>query len=108
MRQAKTDLDGVFHALADPTRRAILAQLIHNNAYITDLVEPHNMSFAAVSRHVRVLADNGLVITAKEGRKVRCQFRAEPLDEVATWIERHTRLWNEKLDTLGEFLEGTK
>lgn len=106
MRQGKTDLDAVFSALADPTRRTILAQLIEGDAYVTDLAKPHDMSFAAVSRHVHVLADTGLLILAKEGRKVRCQFDAAPLDGVSNWIDHHRRLWDEKLDRLGDFLEG--
>lgn len=108
MRQAKTDLDAVFSALADPTRRAILAQLTDGDAYVTDLAKPHDMSFAAVSRHVHVLADTGLMVLVKEGRQVRCQFEAAPLDDVSNWIDRHRELWNAKLDKLGEFLEGAE
>lgn len=108
MRQVKTDLDAVFLALADPTRRAILAQLTDGDAYVTDLARPHDMSFAAVSRHVHVLADTGLMNLVKEGRKVRCHFDAAPLDDVSNWIDHHRQLWNEKLDKLGDFLEGAK
>ena len=104
MRQTKTDLDTVFGALADPTRRAILAQLIEGDAYISDLAKPHDMTFAAVSRHVHVLADTGLMTLVKEGRQVKCQFNAARLDDASNWIDHHRQLWCNKLDQLGDFL----
>ena len=104
-RQSRTDLDEVFTALADPTRRAILARLAEGDATVTELAEPHDMSLAAISRHVHVLADAGLMDRVKEGRKIRCSFNAAPLDEAFDWMVHHRRLWQQKLEALGAFLE---
>ncbi len=105
VRQSRGDLDGVFTALADPTRRAILAQLVQGDAYVSELAAPHDMSFAAISRHVQVLEQAGLMRRTREGRKIRCRFNAGPFDAAVGWIEHHRRLWQEKLDALGAFLE---
>jgi len=105
VRQSRSGLDDIFTALADPTRRAILARLARGDAYIAELAEPHDMSFAAVSRHVQVLADAGLASRTREGRKVRCRFNAEPLDEAVSWITHYRGLWEQKLSALGDFLE---
>ena len=104
-RQSRGGLDDVFTALADPTRRAILARLARGDAYVSELAEPHDMSFAAISRHVQVLEQASLVRRTREGRKIRCRFNAEPFDEAVGWIEFHRRLWEEKLASFGEFLE---
>ena len=105
-RQSRSDLDGVFGALGDPTRRAILARLVQGDAYMAELAEPHDMSFAAVSRHVQVLAGAGLMRRHKEGRKIRCSLNPAPLEEAALWLDHYRRLWDQKLDALGDFLEG--
>ena len=105
VRQTRGGLDEVFTALADPTRRAILARLATGDAYVSELAEPHDMSFAAISRHVQVLEQAGLMRRTREGRKIRCRFNAAPFDEAVGWIEYHRRLWEEKLGSLGEFLE---
>ena len=105
VRQSKSDLDDIFAALADPTRRAILARLAQGDAYVTELAEPHDMSFAAVSRHVHVLASAGLMSRVKEGRKIRCRFNTAPMDEISDWLAHHRQLWEQKLGALGEFLE---
>ncbi|MCR9136526.1 MAG: metalloregulator ArsR/SmtB family transcription factor [Alphaproteobacteria bacterium] len=105
MRQSRTDLDDVFLALADPTRRAILARLAEGEACVGELAEPHDMSFAAISRHVHVLERAGLMHRSKKGRNIVCRFDGAPLDEVSAWVAHHTRLWEQKLDALGTFLE---
>ena len=104
-RQSRSHLDGVFAALADPTRRAIIARLALGDAYVSELTEPHDMSFAAVSRHIRVLESTGLASRVKEGRKIRCRLNAEPLAEVFDWVLHYRRYWEQKLDSLGDFLE---
>lgn len=106
MRQSRSGLDGVFAALADPTRRAILARLAQGDAYVSELAEPHDMSLAAVSRHVDVMANVGLVRRIKEGRRVRCRFNPKPLGEIDGWMAHYRQFWEQKLGALGEFLEG--
>jgi len=103
-RQTRTDLDDVFTALADPTRRAILARLAQGDTYVTELTKPHDMSFAAVSRHIQVLENAGLANRTKEGRKVRCRFNPVPLQQAEEWITNQKRFWEGTLDSFGEFL----
>ena len=95
----------MFTALADPTRRAILARLAQGDAYVTELTEPHDMSFAAVSRHIQVLENAGLARRIKEGRKIRCRFDPSPLHKAEDWITRQKRFWERTLDSLGGFLD---
>lgn len=106
VRQTRADLDKVFTALADPTRRAILARLTQGDAYVTELTEPHDMSFAAVSRHILVLETAGLARRIKEGRKIRCRFNPDPLNKAEDWITRQKRFWERTLDRLGDILKG--
>lgn len=108
VRQSRSDLDDVFTALADPTRRAILARLTQGDAYVSELAAPHDMSLAAISRHLHVLADAGLMSRFKEGRKIRCRFNADSLDQAHDWLTHYRRLWDQKLSALGDFLEGRK
>ncbi len=106
VRQSRSDMDAVFGALADPTRRAILTRLSQGDATVNELAEPHDMSLAAVSRHVHVLADVGLMSRIREGKNIRCQLNAAPLREATSWLTGYQRFWDQKLDALGEFLEG--
>lgn len=102
--QAET-LDAVFSALGDPTRRAILAQLAKGEARVTDLAAPYRMSLPAVSKHLRVLEDAGLVKKEKEGRVIRCSFNPAPLKGAAAWITQYRQFWEERLDALAEYLD---
>ena len=106
MRQSRTGLDVVFAALGDPTRRAILARLAQGDAYVSELAEPHEMSLAAVSRHVHVLADAGLMNRIREGKSIRCQLNADHLKAAADWLTYYQKFWELKLDALGDFLGG--
>src|SRR5262245_7123870 len=90
-------------AIADPTRRAILDRLTHGQARITDLAEPFDMSFAAVSKHVRMLERAGLVRRTRQGREHMLRLDARPLRQVARWTSRYERFWNERLDRLEAF-----
>ena len=101
MRQSRTDLDAVFAALADPTRRALLAQLCRGDATVTELAEPHDMSLAAVSRHLQVLTDAGLTTRARQGKTIRCRLNAGPLKRASTWLTDYQVFWEQKLDALG-------
>ena len=94
----------VFAALADPTRRAILARLALGETSVTDLAEPFEMSMPAVSKHLRVLENAGLVERGRQAQYRPVKLRAEPLKEAAVWIEQYRRFWEESFDRLDAFL----
>jgi len=98
-------LDNTFAALADPTRRAILSRLALGEANVTELAEPFAISLPAISKHLRVLEQAGLLERRKEGRTHQCSLRTEPLGEAAEWIAQARRFWGEQLDALTQFLE---
>jgi DNA-binding transcriptional ArsR family regulator len=91
-------INRVFFALSDPTRRMILVRLADGQLTITALAEPLAMSFVAVSKHVRVLEQAGLVKRNKQGREYHLRLVPEPLREAGDWIDRFERLWGEQLD----------
>src|SRR4051794_28055448 len=97
-------LDRMFHALADPTRRAIVVRLSQGPASVSTLAEPLPMSLAAVGQHVRVLNDSGLVRTEKVGRVRTCRLEAGALHSAEQWIARHRGAWELRLDRLGDVL----
>jgi DNA-binding transcriptional ArsR family regulator len=97
-------LDATFSALADPTRRAILARLSNGEASVTELAEPFQMSLPAVSKHLKVLEKAGLITRGREAQWRPCRLQPEPLREAADWIEQYRRLWDERFDNLGELL----
>lgn len=99
------DLDAVFAALADPTRRAILARLREGEASVTELTEPFDISQPAVSRHLKVLERAGLVSRGRDGQKRPCRLRLEPLEEASYWLERYRTLWEENFRRLDAVLE---
>lgn len=93
-------LDRVFHALADPTRRAMLRQLADGEHSVGELAEPFDMSFAAAAKHVKVLEEAGLLSRTIEGRTHRCRIEAGPLAEADRWIAYYQRFWTARLDDL--------
>lgn len=97
-------LDSTFGALADPTRRAILASLMLGEASISGLAEPHRMSLPAVMKHVRVLQKAGLVSQKKVGRTRFCQLAPTPLKAAEAWIAQYRRFWEGAFDSLERFL----
>lgn len=97
-------LDHAFAALADPTRRAIVARLARGEARVTDVAEPFAMSLNAVSKHVQVLERAGLVRRTRAGREHLLSLEAAPLRAVAKWTSRYEKFWTEKLDALGAHL----
>ena len=97
-------LDAVFHALSDPTRRAMLGHLAERECTIGELATPFSMSFAGASKHVRVLEHAGLVTRTIRGRSHLCRLEAARLAEANAWLRRYQRFWNEKLDTLEALL----
>ena len=96
-------LDLAFAALSDPTRREIVQRLAKGAARVTDLVQPFDMSFNAVSKHVKVLERAGLVRRARRGREHTLTIDARPLRRVAQWTSRYERFWNQRLDRLEAF-----
>jgi DNA-binding transcriptional ArsR family regulator len=97
-------LDPIFAALADPTRRAILARLASGQASVTELAEPFAMSLPAVSKHLKVLERAGLVARGRRAQWRPAQLQAEPLHEVADWLADYRRFWEERLDRFDEYL----
>jgi len=95
----------VFAALADPTRRAMLAQLALGETTVSDLAAPYNMSLPAASKHISGLESAGLVKKRKTGRVVHCSFVPTRLKEAMEWMSRYERFWTERLDALDEYLE---
>ncbi len=101
-------LSSVFSALADPTRRAILARLALGGTSVGKLAAPFEMSLPAVSKHLRVLEAAGLIQRERQGRVRRCQLEARPLKEAADWIGDYRRFWDAQLDSLARYLERTQ
>ncbi len=97
-------LDTTFSALADPTRRAILARLASGEATVKDLAAPFDMSLPAVSKHLKVLERAGLIARGREAQWRPCRLTAAPLHDAADWVERYRRFWEESFDRLDEHL----
>ena len=99
--------DEVFSALADPTRRAIVRRLAEGEATVLELAEPFPISLPAISRHLKVLEQAGLISRGRDGRRRPCRLRPEPLAEVAAWAEHTQAAWEQRLDRLEEHLRRT-
>ena len=97
-------LSQTFAALADPTRRAILARLALGEATVTELAQPFDMSLPGVSKHLKVLQHAGLVVQGRDAQWRPCRLEPEPLRDVAGWLEQYRRIWEERLDRLDAFL----
>ena len=98
-------LDTVFHALGDPTRRGMLARLALGESSIGELAQPFDMSFAGASKHVKVLEDSGLVSRRKEGRTHVITLEAGPLAEAERWLRQWEKFWSARLDRLQALIE---
>ena len=99
------DLNAVFAALAHPIRRAILEQLAGGDATVGELADPHRVSLPAISKHLRVLEDAGLIRVEPEGRVHRCAIDAAPLSAAFGWLTRYRVLWKDRFDRLAKHLE---
>jgi len=97
-------LSATFSALADPTRRAILARLATGETTVKELAKPFDMSLPAVSRHLRVLEGAGLIARGRDAQWRPCRLRGEGLKEVADWVEHYRRFWEESFDRLEVYL----
>jgi len=108
MVNSSAALDATFAALSDPTRRAILARLAETpDATVGELARPFAMSLPAVSKHLRVLEDAGLLARRREGREHHCRVLAEPMKTASEWISRYERFWEGRLEALARYLEET-
>ena len=108
MLNQSTQLDQMFQALADPSRRGMLERLCKGPASVSDLAVPFKMSLPAVLQHLQVLEQSGLVKTEKVGRVRTCRIGARRLEEVAEWIERYHQLWDARFGELDQVIEELK
>lgn len=99
----RTDLDRVFSALSDPTRRALLERLGRGPATVTEMAEPFGVSLTAIKKHLQVLEEAGLVETEKIGRSRHCRLGTQRLDDAMAWIDFYQRLWDRRLDGLDAY-----
>lgn len=104
MQGHEDSLSTTFAALADPTRRAILARLTRGPATVTELAAPFTISGPAVSKHLRVLERARLIARGREAQWRPCKLEAQPLREVANWVERYQRFWEQRFDSLERYL----
>ena len=98
-------LSATFAALADPTRRAILARLALGETTVGDLAAPFEMSLPAVSKHLKVLENAGLITRGREAQWRPCRLETQALKDVDDWLERYRRIWEERLDRLEDYLK---
>lgn len=97
-------LSNTFAALADPTRRAILARLASGETSVTELAKPFEISMPAISRHLKVLEHAGLIVRGREAQWRPCRLEAKPLKEVASWVDHYRSFWEESFARLDDYL----
>jgi DNA-binding transcriptional ArsR family regulator len=102
MKQDK--LSSTFAALADPTRRAILARLACGEASVNELAKPFKMSLPAISKHIKVLENAGLIARSRKAQWRPCRFEVKPLKEIVSWVEHYRNIWEQRLDRLDDYL----
>ncbi|MEY2558595.1 MAG: hypothetical protein QOE34_2020 [Verrucomicrobiota bacterium] len=107
VKHSSKRLNSIFAALADPTRRQILAHLARGDERVTRLARPHAMSLPAISKHLRVLEKAGLLRRRRYGRVHEMRLDAKPLQQAAQWVEQYRKFWEGSLDRLAEYLEKT-
>jgi DNA-binding transcriptional ArsR family regulator len=105
LRPEEDRLDGVFFALSDPVRRAILTRLDQGSLLVSEIAEPFEISLQAVSRHIQVLVRAGLVSQARSGRISRCTLDAAPLADAAAFVNRYAKYWQAQFETLAAHLD---
>jgi DNA-binding transcriptional ArsR family regulator len=101
---ASEHLNATFSALADPTRRAILARLASGESSVSELAEPFEMSMPAISKHLKVLQRAGLIERGREAQWRPCRLAARPLKDASDWLDRYRRFWEESFDRLEDYL----
>ena len=107
-REASDQLNLTFAALADPTRRAILARLTSGETTVMELAAPHDMSLPAISKHLRVLERSGLIERARNAQWRPCRLKAAPMKQAVDWLEDYRRHWEASLDRLDDYLQQLK
>ena len=105
MAKHDTDLSDLFHALADPTRRAMLTRLAQGPAPVSELAEPTGLRLPTVMRHLSVLEEAGLIATAKDGRVRTCAIVPEALTPMRTWLDEQRAIWESRLDRLDDYVK---
>ncbi len=105
---ASENLNRAFAALADPTRRAIIARLTSGEATVNELAEPFDLTQPSISKHLKVLERAGLISRSRAAQTRPCRIEVAPLKEVANWVESYRNLWEESFDRLDAFLHTTK
>jgi DNA-binding transcriptional ArsR family regulator len=108
MVKREQPLDATFAALADPTRRAIVERLSRGEASVSELAEPFEMSLPAVTKHLSVLEQAGLIASHKDGRVRHCELNEEPMRAAIQWIATYGRFWDDQLDSLARLLRKPK
>lgn len=104
MPQLSVSLDGVFQALADPTRRAVIERLSRGPASVSELARPFDMALPSFLQHLGMLEARGLIRTRKQGRVRTCEIVAEPLEDMARWLAEQRKLWTARIDQLESYL----
>jgi len=102
-----TDLDIIFMALADATRRDILTRLAESDCTVSELAEPFDMSLPAISKHIRILENAGMIERAREGRIHRLRLVARPMKDAAEWMARYRTFWEDRFDALDKHLRAS-
>lgn len=105
MENYPTSLDTAFHALSDPTRRAVVGRLMQGPAPVKELAEPFAMGLPSFMKHLRVLEESGLIRSEKLGRVRTCSVRIEPLTAAETWLSEQRALWQARTDRLADYVE---
>jgi len=95
----------VFQAIADPTRRQIISLIAHKSMNLNSIADNFNISRPAVSQHIKILTECGMVVVRQEGRERFCEAKLDGLSEVSSWVDQYKQFWNEKLDSLGSYLD---
>jgi DNA-binding transcriptional ArsR family regulator len=104
VKYEEAELDAIFAALADPTRRAVLGELEGGCLAVSELAASHDMSLPGFMKHLRVLEDAGLIARSKEGRVVSCALSARPMQKAAGWLAHYEKFWTDRLDSLARYL----
>jgi DNA-binding transcriptional ArsR family regulator len=98
-------LSGTFQALADPTRRALMARLTKGEASVLELAKPFKMSLPAISKHLKVLEKSGLIVRRSQAQRRLCKLQTKPIKDAVDWLEHHRQLWEDRLDRLEDYLQ---
>ena len=97
--------DMTFHALSDPTRRAVIASLMRGSASVKELAEPFPMGLPSFMKHIKVLEDSGLIVSEKVGRVRTCHIKSEQLKAVESWLHEQQKIWNDRTNRLADYVE---